>query len=378
MMAGSACCWRRPPVIEQMIFMENENLLPGMFGPMWDLHFVYKDTDFYTRLAAAAKASVTRPLANVPAYRVDFPIDLVYLWVDGSDPAWRASYAEHVNIQPPDGSNFANADELRFSLRSVELYAPWINRIFIVTAGQVPAWLNVDHPKVQIVDHSAIIPAEHLPAFNSTVIERFIGRIPNLSEHFLYANDDTFFAAPLQPGNFFNSAGLALMYLSKAIDSEDAGGGVYSQMKRNAAKLLTNIFGEQRWRRSWHQIKPYRRSMFDAIERAIPSIVNWVSPTRTRSSGDVAWNCIFWPSYSVAAGFATEVPADRRLSAGYADVRHNAAEAQKAFGCHLGCVNNASPCTAPAVQKEILRYFPDACEFERLMPDIRQVTAART
>ena len=43
--------------------------------------------------------------------------------------------------------------ELRYSLRSVEKYAPWIRNIYIVTNGQIPSWLKVDHPRLTIVSH---------------------------------------------------------------------------------------------------------------------------------------------------------------------------------------------------------------------------------
>ena len=70
-------------------------------------------------------------------------------------------------------------EELRYSLRSVELYAPWIRRIFIVTNGQIPSWLNMSHPKVEVVPHSRIFPnSSHLPTFSSPAIESNIHRIP--------------------------------------------------------------------------------------------------------------------------------------------------------------------------------------------------------
>ena len=39
---------------------------------------------------------------------------------------------------------FLDFDQLRFSLRSIEQYAPWIRHVFIVTNGQVPDWLNLE------------------------------------------------------------------------------------------------------------------------------------------------------------------------------------------------------------------------------------------
>lgn len=105
-------------------------------------------------------------------------IDLVYLWVNGNDPKWQAK--RDACIGRPSGGQahckgrYADSGELKYSLRSAEKYAPWIHRIFIVTDNQIPEWLNTDNPKVQIVDHTEIMPAECLPCFNSAVIEMFL------------------------------------------------------------------------------------------------------------------------------------------------------------------------------------------------------------
>lgn len=98
---------------------------------------------------------------------------------------------------------FLDNEELKYSLRSVEMYAPWIHHIFIVTDRQRPKWLDTDNEKISIVDHSEIMPKEIIPCFNSAVIERYIGFIPGLSEHFLYANDDVFIGKPVTKDFFF-------------------------------------------------------------------------------------------------------------------------------------------------------------------------------
>ncbi len=122
-------------------------------------------------------------------------IDLVYLWVDENDKNWREKKSKYTtksyNKDAVDDCRFVNNDELKYSLRSIEKYAPWINRIFLVTDNQTPEWLNLENKKIKIVDHSEIIPQDKLPLFNSCAIESRIPYIPELSEYFLYANDDT-------------------------------------------------------------------------------------------------------------------------------------------------------------------------------------------
>ena len=82
-------------------------------------------------------------------------IDLVYLWVNGNDPNWmeeKSTWGKKLNIKKnndTDSSRYVDNEELRFSLRSVEQNAPWINKIFIVTNGQIPSWLDISNPKIQ-------------------------------------------------------------------------------------------------------------------------------------------------------------------------------------------------------------------------------------
>ena len=97
-----------------------------------------------------------------------------------------------------DAARFADHDELRFSLRSLEQFAPWINHVWIVTADQRPRWLTPDHPWVSVVSHRDIFPdPDALPTFNSHAIEACLHRIPGLAEHFLYLNDDMLLGRPV-------------------------------------------------------------------------------------------------------------------------------------------------------------------------------------
>ena len=90
-------------------------------------------------------------------------IDFVVLWVDGADPDWqrqRARYAPETTDNGSDPNRFRDWDLMRHWFRCVERFAPWVNRVYFVTNGQVPIWLNPDHPKLKLVKHSDYIPAE--------------------------------------------------------------------------------------------------------------------------------------------------------------------------------------------------------------------------
>ena len=160
---------------------------------------------------------------NKEPKKTDFPIDLVYLWVDGSDEKWaekKAYWQKELGADNPYAvhpARWRDREELKHSLRSVEKYLPWVNKIYIVTDNQVPVWLNTDHPKIKIIDHKEILPPDALPVFNSMAIETGIANIEGLSEHFIYANDDVFVDKPLPRDFFFTKDGTPIVYNDKKV-----------------------------------------------------------------------------------------------------------------------------------------------------------------
>ena len=137
----------------------------------------------------------------------DFPVDIVYLWVARDDPE-REIYRKLEGISQNDGNSvenrFNNYEELRYSLRSIEMYCPWVNNIYIfVKDGQCPEFLNLNNEKIHLVYHSQVIPKEYLPLFNSNSIEQFIHKIPGLSDRYIYFNDDLMINQPVEKNDFF-------------------------------------------------------------------------------------------------------------------------------------------------------------------------------
>ena len=123
-------------------------------------------------------------------------MDIVYLWVDGAAPRSRAARAARGVHSPYQVSNH---NELQFSLLSVHRYAPWARRIVILSEyGARPAWAG-QFPRVEWLDQDCVLPAGVAPAFNNMVLEAYLHRIPNLSEPFLYFNDDYFLCKPVVP-----------------------------------------------------------------------------------------------------------------------------------------------------------------------------------
>lgn len=134
------------------------------------------------------------------------PIDFVVTWLDSSDPEWQKEYDKYKGISTEgdqSSARFRDWDLFKYWFRAVEAYAPWVNKVFLVTNGTFPKWINPNHPKLVLVKHSDFIPEKFLPTFNSCTIELHMNKIEGLSEHFVYFNDDCYINAPITPDYYF-------------------------------------------------------------------------------------------------------------------------------------------------------------------------------
>lgn len=141
-------------------------------------------------------------------------IDFIILWVDGNDPEWqfeKNKYQDKSENENNSISRYRDWKILPYWFRSAEKFAPWVRKIFFVTWGHIPDFLNVNAPNLQIIRHDEFIPKKYLPTFNSHTIELNLHRIPELAEHFVYFNDDMFLLRPFQPMDFFRN-GLPCTY----------------------------------------------------------------------------------------------------------------------------------------------------------------------
>ena len=133
-------------------------------------------------------------------------IDFVVTWLDSSDPTWQKQYDYYKDAKGDKGKGrFREMNIFHYWFRAVERYAPWVHKVYLITNGKFPEWINKDNPKLVLVKHEDYIPKECLPTFNSCTIELHMNRIKGLSEHFVYFNDDVLLNAPVTPDYYFNN-----------------------------------------------------------------------------------------------------------------------------------------------------------------------------
>lgn len=138
-------------------------------------------------------------------------IDIVVPFYNDSDEYWKNIMYEHMK---KEGSNdrqvtgeerYRDWDCFKYFFRCIENNCPWVNKVFLLLANetQVPEWLDTSNPKLRIVYHREYIPEELLPTFNTMTIELFISNIKDLSDNYIYCNDDYYFLNPISKNMFF-------------------------------------------------------------------------------------------------------------------------------------------------------------------------------
>jgi hypothetical protein len=311
-----------------------------------------------------------------------YPIDVVYTWVDDQEP----DFIESLNSHLPEGSRnrtttsrarFKNHDELKYSLRSLSAYAPWVNRIFIVTNGQRPAWIS-DHPKLQFVHHKDILDASYLPTFNSHVIESALHKIPGLSEHYVYFNDDVLLLRPLETMGAFSVSGKSYAYLTQ--DRLSPGPPVSYETAtewgaKNARDLIHRQFGHSFDRRFSHMFHSQRRSVSEHCERLFAEAYDTMRQNKFRGINDLLC-CGFLHHY---VGYLAGETLFRTERGHHIFIRSAAAKAQYSMllkqrdaerGRHVVCLNDFEAAGGGIFDyQEALRgfmdaYFPQRSPFE--------------
>lgn len=316
------------------------------------------------------------------AMDISFPIDLVFSWVDGNDldhQRYRASFMEGVVVGEGDDAEarYRQIDELKFALRSVYMFAPWVRHIYIATDSPIPDWLDADHPRISVVRaHDHFRDPSVLPTFNSQAVESQLQHIDGLSEHFLYSNDDMFFGRPLGPDMFFSPGGITKFIeagtrIGLGDNHLDRSG--FENSARVNRRLLNDRFGRITTRHLEHTAAPLRRSVLWELEEVFPEEFAATAASRFRAKDNISVTNSLYHYYALLTGRAvTKEKAkvkyvDTTMYSGLDVLRKLLAKRNQDFFC----LNDGSFPEVPARERQevvtsfLQSYFPIAAPWER-------------
>lgn len=245
---------------------------------------------------------------------VTFDIDLVFSWVDGSSEEFQRARAKRMQsyvVGDGDDSDarFRQINELKYALRSVHTFAPWVRRIFIATDSPAPEWL-VDHPKVTIVrSEEFFADLDALPTHNSMAVESQLHRIEGLSEHFLYSNDDMFLGRPISPELFFSPGGISKFVEATTrigLGANDPSRSGFENAARVNRRLLHERFGRVTARHLEHCAAPLRRSVMAEMEQEFAEAFHATSHSAFRAADNISVTNSFYHYYALMTGRAVQ------------------------------------------------------------------------
>ena len=321
-------------------------------------------------------------------------VDIVYLWVDGSDPVWRSRrHQARKQLTPSDQHDlaaysdvegrFRDNDELRFSLRSLEQFFPDHGHVYLVTDQQTPRWLS-SHPRLTVIDHRDLLPSASLPTFDSGHIESYIHRIANLSERYFYFNDDVILGAPLRLPDWFFEGGVFVGWSQDAPVSDEAlqpgSTALENACRRSIAWLraesasLNQAPYKGDFRTFSHAPRPMLKPVLMTLEDIAPELFESVRSTVFRNWEHPALVSDFVLRWSLQHGFA-KVKDYRfdHVSTGAPDAAERLKDITKRLGAiDFFCVNDTTDDALTddprlsSVRSALETMFPTPSAFERL------------
>ncbi len=224
------------------------------------------------RRVAGREVTTVEPFERARAGAFDFPVDVVYAW-------------------PGPG---ADAEALRYSLRSLDMYAPWVRTVHLVTDRPAPDWL--DTARVAVVRHEDLFPAPEWPAppsGNPLAVEARLHHLDGLAEHFLHLTGDVFLGRETRPGLFFHANGITRHFAAPdplpptALAAPAHGEACEASAADNGRALLEERFGRTAsdlFRRAPHAL---RRGVLQELEREFAAVTR-TARAAERSPADVA------------------------------------------------------------------------------------------
>lgn len=252
-------------------------------------------------------------------------IDFILPWVDGDDKKWKDSknkYSKNSNESNYD-FRYRDMNTLKYVLRSIEQNCPWYNKIYLITTGHYPKWLNINHPKIVLITHDELyFNNNHLPVFNSSSIEMNLANLKNISEKIVYLNDDMIILKKLSkdrffknnlPVDFFSHAWLPRNNLFKLIRGMDTWvysiknnidlinkkffpynlhnrylyNSSYSHKMKLSNFLLKHFYKKAFWIQHWHFPQAYLKSTFLNTREYFKKDMEICSSNKFRQNNDL-------------------------------------------------------------------------------------------
>ena len=240
-------------------------------------------------------------------------IDIVIPYVNNNDPVWRNTFINYCTrtkyykrVASMVGQRFDEIGLFEYLIKGIDKFMPWVNNIYLLVSNkeQVPSY--IDKKRIKVVLHEQFIPYKYLPTFNSTTIEMFLDKIPNLAEHFIYINDDMFPIAALDPNDFFTESNkIKISFIKDVLQANPTQFKqvCYHQYKEICELLGYYVLPAESFQRPYHSFTPMIKSHCKEIRQLLDDKIKQVlAPFRT----EYQYNQYIYPLYELFKGNTVE------------------------------------------------------------------------
>ena len=155
-------------------------------------------------------------------------VDLVITYVNNNDEIWKKSFIDYCvshnkrnYIVKMINERYSGVNWVKYQLKLVKKNMPFVRKVFLVVSNKEQVKYLELQDNVEIITHDKFIPLQHLPTFNSTTIELFLPLIKDLSERFIYANDDMLPIKELNESDFFDNNKVKINWLKEEFNPCD-------------------------------------------------------------------------------------------------------------------------------------------------------------
>ncbi len=194
-------------------------------------------------------------------------VDAVIPYVNSSDELWLNDFTNITGYYNYTGVRFRSWGTLKYLIRGISEYMPFVKRVILILAreSQLPAWVNQEN--VKVIYHRDFIPIQFLPTFNSCTIESFLYRIPDISEKFIYFNDDLYPVGLMGLSDFFDG-NVPKIQFNMDINLERS--NIYKRQCRSSMDMIADALGVERYQEGLifkpeHSIIPMLKSTLDKV-----------------------------------------------------------------------------------------------------------------
>lgn len=177
-------------------------------------------------------------------------MDVVFTYVNGEDRCWAAAYAQTTGREISDIRCMDHGEIVLAVDLLVRHCSPWLNKVHIVHAGTgmkeetlVALERLLGCRRLHLVPQGELVP---VPCYSSCSVEAHLHLIPDLSEVFLYCNDDMFVGRPLPLDRWLHPDGRPWVDMSAVPNASRGPTNLAQEHSENAYRLFRSAFPRSR------------------------------------------------------------------------------------------------------------------------------------